>query len=148
MFSLRKSANGVCDRPDATGRETDENSADVGTSSALIVRGSALKVTGAARSARIGLDPVSERDLERDRSDIDRIGGRWRFIAYYRTYGTQIEHVPVADDKWPPRDNAELDAVLVAFRKLPELVLVDCSAGIDRTGTAVTHLAGREAIRR
>ena len=61
-------------------------------------------------------------------------------LDYYRTRGFMVAHVPVADHKTPPLNDAELDHVWKAFRDLPKPVLAHCSAGVDRTGAAIKNI--------
>jgi protein tyrosine phosphatase len=64
-------------------------------------------------------------------------------LRYYETRDFKVAHVSVVDHKWPPLDHAELEAVWEAFRAMPGPVLIHCSAGIDRTGAAITHIRAK-----
>jgi len=61
-------------------------------------------------------------------------------VAYYRQHGFQVEAIPVRDHQIPPLDVDALARIARAYAALPKPVLVHCSAGIDRTGSAIRHL--------
>jgi protein-tyrosine phosphatase len=65
-------------------------------------------------------------------------------LGIYRTAGFEVRHIPVTDHTRPPLTPEQLDAVLQAWRELPQPVLIHCSAGIDRTGAAVKHVLAHE----
>ncbi len=73
------------------------------------------------------------------------LGEQGGLLSYYRQHGLDVCHVPVEDGKWPALSREELAQVTAAFASARKPVLVHCSAGIDRTGAAVRHLAGTPA---
>ncbi len=65
-------------------------------------------------------------------------------LGIYRAAGFEVRHIPATDHRRPPLTEDQLAAVLQAYRELPKPALIHCSAGIDRTGAAVTHILDHE----
>lgn len=63
--------------------------------------------------------------------------------TYYRQHGFEVAHIEARDHLHPPLDAATLAGIGEAFTMLPKSVLVHCSAGVDRTGSAISYLAER-----
>lgn len=61
-------------------------------------------------------------------------------IECYRVNGFSVTHIPAADYQTPPLTDEHLAKIWEAYNRLDKPVLVHCSAGVDRTGRAITYI--------
>ena len=64
-------------------------------------------------------------------------------VSYYEAKGFAAASIPVRDHQYPPMTERDLEEVWNAYSSLPKPVLIHCSAGMDRTGAAVTRIRDR-----
>ena len=63
-------------------------------------------------------------------------------VEYYRANGFTVVHLPTEDKPGDPSplSREELESIAEAYDRAEKPALIHCSAGIDRTGAAVTYI--------
>ncbi len=65
---------------------------------------------------------------------------RINLVSYYKATGFQVKHIPVRNYQHAALSDSQLKEVWKAWRTLEKPVLIHGSAGIGRTGKAVSYI--------
>jgi protein tyrosine phosphatase len=64
-------------------------------------------------------------------------------LRIYKGDGFKVAHIPITDDQNPPLTDEDHCRIARKVSKLPLPWLIHCSAGVDRTGSAIDFLLSK-----
>jgi hypothetical protein len=73
-------------------------------------------------------------------------GLRMDLVSYYRKNGFHVEHIPVRNYQHPALSESQLKKVGKAYWRLEKPVLIHRSAGIRRTGKALSFVKSQSKL--